>query len=168
MGRGLRTVQRWAEKLNLPVHHIRPGTRSPVFAYREDLDQWLRRQAGVSVSNQPSRATEESKPDVTSVLKNFRKLRGRHRFLAYEFEKNKITFMTIDLDAALTLARIAADATDARKRNRNTANARRALDTVEKLFKQSDLPDNERRFIKGKMAEVRAALRQLPHEQRSN
>jgi hypothetical protein len=88
--------------------------------------------------------------------------------LAYEFEKNKITFMTIDLDAALTLARIAADATDARKRNRNTANARRALDTVEKLFKQSDLPDNERRFIKGKMAEVRAALRQLPHEQRSN
>jgi phage terminase Nu1 subunit (DNA packaging protein) len=37
--RGVRTVQRWQRKLQLPVHNS--GPHSPVFAYRAELDYWL-------------------------------------------------------------------------------------------------------------------------------
>jgi len=39
---GVRTVQRWERNLGLPVH--RPGVprSGPVFAFRGELEQWLR------------------------------------------------------------------------------------------------------------------------------
>ena len=41
MGRGVRTVQRWEESLDLPVHRIGSGRRSPVFAFEHELRLWL-------------------------------------------------------------------------------------------------------------------------------
>jgi hypothetical protein len=40
--RGVRTVQRWCSELHLPVHKVRPTPRSPVFAYKLELDGWMR------------------------------------------------------------------------------------------------------------------------------
>jgi hypothetical protein len=40
-GRGVRTVQRWEQELQLPVHRIGIGTRSPVFAFEHELRGWL-------------------------------------------------------------------------------------------------------------------------------
>ena len=39
--RGVRTVQRWERCAGLPVRRPRPGERSPVFAFVEELDQWM-------------------------------------------------------------------------------------------------------------------------------
>lgn len=40
LGRSLRTVQRWHETNGLPVHHF-GGRKGSVFAYEEEIDQWL-------------------------------------------------------------------------------------------------------------------------------
>ncbi len=39
--RGVRTVQRWEEQYNLPVHRLGTGPRSPVFAIPAELKYWL-------------------------------------------------------------------------------------------------------------------------------
>ena len=36
----VRTVQRWERAAALPVHHLRDSGRGPVFAFRNELDQW--------------------------------------------------------------------------------------------------------------------------------
>ena len=45
VGRGVRTVQRWTTELELPVHRIRNSPRSPVFAFKSELDWWMRKRA---------------------------------------------------------------------------------------------------------------------------
>ena len=39
--RGVRTAQRWERGAGLPVRRPRPGDRSPVFAFPEEIDQWM-------------------------------------------------------------------------------------------------------------------------------
>jgi len=41
LDRGIRTVQRWENKLALPVHRLGPGKRNPVFAFPSELLNWL-------------------------------------------------------------------------------------------------------------------------------
>jgi hypothetical protein len=41
LDRGIRTVQRWEHDLELPVHRIGTGKRSPVFATVSELKFWL-------------------------------------------------------------------------------------------------------------------------------
>lgn len=45
-GRGVRTVQRWEQELQLPVHRIGKGKRSPVFAVASELKFWMVTSAG--------------------------------------------------------------------------------------------------------------------------
>jgi len=40
-GRGVRTVQRWEQELQLPVHRIGNGPRSPVYAVVSELKFWM-------------------------------------------------------------------------------------------------------------------------------
>lgn len=47
LGRGVRTVQRYEEKLGLPIHRPAGTERSAVLAFADELEQWLR--------NSPSR-----------------------------------------------------------------------------------------------------------------
>lgn len=44
LGRDVRTVMRWAKSHNLPVRRIGTGRSRPVFAYVDELDQWLQSQ----------------------------------------------------------------------------------------------------------------------------
>jgi hypothetical protein len=60
LGRGVRTVQRWENELQLPVHRIGSSERSPVFAFKTELDNWVRRQAG-NGREFPQVAIEEDK-----------------------------------------------------------------------------------------------------------
>ena len=47
LGRGVRTIQRYEEKLGLPVHRPVGRERTAVLAFADELEQWLR--------NSPSR-----------------------------------------------------------------------------------------------------------------
>lgn len=42
LDRGVRTVQRWERDLQLPIHRIGKGKRSPVYAITTELKLWLR------------------------------------------------------------------------------------------------------------------------------
>ena len=41
LGRNERTVVRWEKVKGLPVHRVPGGQRHAVFAYRDELDEWL-------------------------------------------------------------------------------------------------------------------------------
>ena len=45
LGRGVRTVQRWERTLQLPVHRLGKGLRSPVFAFKDEIRLWMRTRA---------------------------------------------------------------------------------------------------------------------------
>lgn len=62
LGRGVRTVQRWEAELALPVHRLGTSERASVFAFRAELDNWLRRQASADGQG-PELPTDASKPD---------------------------------------------------------------------------------------------------------
>jgi phage terminase Nu1 subunit (DNA packaging protein) len=51
LGRGVRTVQRWERELGLPVHRVRNTEHSPVFAYREELQVWLKSKPALAPQN---------------------------------------------------------------------------------------------------------------------
>jgi hypothetical protein len=42
LGRGIRTLQRWEIKMGLPIHRFPELSRSRVFAYKNDIDAWLK------------------------------------------------------------------------------------------------------------------------------
>jgi CheY-like chemotaxis protein len=42
LSRGVRTVQRWHLKLHLPIYKAGNNPRTPVFAYKAELDTWMR------------------------------------------------------------------------------------------------------------------------------
>jgi len=44
LGREVRTVIRWEKYRALPVHRLPGEKRSAVYAYREEIDQWLQQQ----------------------------------------------------------------------------------------------------------------------------
>jgi hypothetical protein len=62
LGRGVRTVQRWEAELQLPVYRMGNSERGPVFAFRAELDNWLRKQAGAERQS-PCIAANSTKPD---------------------------------------------------------------------------------------------------------
>jgi hypothetical protein len=43
MGRGVRTLQRYEQELNLPVRRVTGRERSSVMAFADEIDQWLNR-----------------------------------------------------------------------------------------------------------------------------
>ena len=46
LNRGVRTVQRWEQDLQLPVHRIGRGKRGPVYAVVSELKFWMLTSAG--------------------------------------------------------------------------------------------------------------------------
>ena len=59
LDRSVRTVQRWEQKLGLPVHKLGNGSGSPVFAFKDELHSWLRSNAakGKPINAEASQAT---------------------------------------------------------------------------------------------------------------
>src|SRR5437899_12734457 len=60
LDRGVRTVQRWERNLQLPVHRIGKGRRSPVYALIPELHFWMSASGAV-------RRAEEYKPWLLQV-----------------------------------------------------------------------------------------------------
>jgi len=51
LDRSCRTVQRWDSEYGLPIHHL-GGKKSPIFAYADELDDWMRNR-GRAVASEP-------------------------------------------------------------------------------------------------------------------
>ena len=54
LDRAVRTVQRWERTLGLPVRRVGKGRRSPVFAFKDELQDWMRNQGDASLSKGPT------------------------------------------------------------------------------------------------------------------
>lgn len=61
LGRSPRTVQRWLAGYNLPVHRM-GGSSGPIFAYKDELDRWLRNRRHAIVPGAPASNTHASGP----------------------------------------------------------------------------------------------------------
>lgn len=66
-GRSVRTVQRWERELHLPVHRLGKEPRSPVFAFKEELQLWLCETAGEHRSRQVER---KPTPEIIVSIEN--------------------------------------------------------------------------------------------------
>lgn len=122
-----------------------------MLAYREELDRWMaqrRRQSLLSIGQKTKsgRTLHQLRSDLQRQLRRSR--------------QNQVNFMGIDLDTALTLVNIAEQTSNPSNRSRNQANARRALDTMN-LYRTTELTQDERRFLDGKIADLKSALERL-------
>ena len=55
----VRTCQRWETKLGLPVYRIDDSSKSSIFAYKEELDVWLKRKLNHESSDQKGAAAKK-------------------------------------------------------------------------------------------------------------
>ena len=83
LGKGVRTVQRW-ETHGLPVRRLEGAApKSPVFAFPEEIDSWLREQ---------HMSCEIARDDpATSLRREIRHLRQRLQQCEYELAKSYVT-----------------------------------------------------------------------------
>jgi tetratricopeptide (TPR) repeat protein len=52
LGRTCRTVQRWHEEYGLPIHRL-GGDKGPIYAYANELDEWMRNRGGLLMKDVP-------------------------------------------------------------------------------------------------------------------
>src|SRR6202041_1755241 len=86
-GRDERTVRRWEKERGLPVHRVPGGARSAVFAYTNELADWLK-----------GRSQELDADDSTSEI-------DEHT-IAEQIDEKKPAAPTITLDASSSTARV--------------------------------------------------------------
>src|SRR5437899_10933756 len=67
LDRGVRTVQRWERELQLPVHRIGKGKRSPVYALVPELKFWI---ATSGLNSTPQRHAGERTGTLSLVKQN--------------------------------------------------------------------------------------------------
>jgi hypothetical protein len=65
LARSVRTVQRWQQKLGLPVHKLGEGVGCPVFAFKDELRSWLRIKAGEGMGTRIDRS-----PKAASIIED--------------------------------------------------------------------------------------------------
>ena len=66
IGRDIRTAMRWEKERGLPVHRVPgDGARQPVFAYKDELDEWLEQKEGPTANE---RLTESAGLSVSAPL----------------------------------------------------------------------------------------------------
>src|SRR5262245_37889241 len=71
--RGVSTVQRWEKEEGLPTHRLQHAKQGSVYAFKSELDAWMRARrqprpetSGSPVDSEPEDAREESEPAVAS------------------------------------------------------------------------------------------------------
>ncbi|MEO8480758.1 MAG: hypothetical protein ABI634_01025 [Acidobacteriota bacterium] len=64
LGRGVTTVQRWEQDERLPIHRLPHAKKGSVFAYRQELDQWIRHRSREGVA----KAVTSGEPGTASDL----------------------------------------------------------------------------------------------------
>jgi septal ring factor EnvC (AmiA/AmiB activator) len=79
LGRGVRTVQRYERKLNLPVRRVLRSPSGPVVATKSDLDSWVRSSPTAQESfNKETRTVEEHLvSDIAKGLQQQAELRAQ-------------------------------------------------------------------------------------------
>ena len=77
LDRGVRTVQRWHADLGLPVHKVRDTRHSPVFAYRVELDEWLRACAKQTHTESLNRPVHECRSSTQLLADKTKELASR-------------------------------------------------------------------------------------------
>lgn len=84
-----------------------------------------------------------------------------HSKIGRALNATAVGVLKTDLDTGLTFARIAENATDARKKRRNRKNARKAYDSIVDYEKRLELTAEERRDIGEKLGRLKSALIRL-------
>jgi hypothetical protein len=69
LGRGIRTVQRWERELGLPIRRPRGKSRSPIIAFRPELDRWLHNAPTAAIQQQEGseKADRADESDLTNA-----------------------------------------------------------------------------------------------------
>jgi hypothetical protein len=80
LNRGVRTVQRWEQELNLPVHRIGTGKRAPVYCSIPELQFWFLTSDALRPSSLHSKLTPEMRNEE-SALQASHRMRERIRTL---------------------------------------------------------------------------------------
>jgi hypothetical protein len=90
------------------------------------------------------------------------KFMDRNLDLREDLNRNSYQLLRVDIDAALTFARIAAAAeAGSEKRTRNKSNARNAYDSIQHLRKNVPMTEQQERELEVRVAELRGALKIL-------
>jgi len=85
-----------------------------------------------------------------------------HSPMGRDLNATALQALKVDLDTALTFARIAEqDTSDAEKRHRNQTNARKAYDTIVHYTKRLEFTAQERQDIADKLRLLKSALMRL-------
>ncbi len=88
--RGVRTVQRWESKNQLPVHRVGGGEKAPVFAFAEELQAWLRTFEKNEFGYSPELAPKCLQTDKKAIEEQ-RNLRADLRRLLHEHRQRMIS-----------------------------------------------------------------------------
>jgi hypothetical protein len=151
LDRGVRTVQRWQEDQGLPVRRIGEG-RVPVFAFADEINEWLRKQRGAAAEGSRLKALP---PDNHKLL-------AESRRLVSTSQRKGAEFLLLDLDVGLKFARYASNAgRDKQKKARNQRTARRAYDAILHLSRRLKTTVEENRRITEKLTILERELEQL-------
>jgi hypothetical protein len=86
LGRGVRTVQRWEQDLELPVRRPANRSRSAVIALRTELDDWIASRPARQGNNGKHAQNENS---AAFLLQRLSELREEVRLIAEQLEKLK-------------------------------------------------------------------------------
>ena len=78
-----------------------------------------------------------------------------------DFKRAGIDFLKIDVDTALTFARIALQSDTPEKRRRNRLNAQKGYDTVLRLLQKIPLTQSDAEFMVRKLEKLRSELHAL-------
>ena len=138
LGKGVRTVQRYERGLHLPIHRPAGKSVSAVIAIQAELDGWVTRAAAFQVNLEPR---------VQATFNKTNRLGA--------------DFLRVDSEMALTLSRIALEASELEKKRGAARNARTAYDTIKHLRKNIELDDLEKEKLDANLHRLRRELRTL-------
>ncbi len=136
LGKGVRTVQRYAREMGLPV--LRPaGSRAgAVTAIRTELDNW------VSGSN-----THVSPAKRRALKSRTNELRAK--------------FLQVDSEIALTFSSLATTARDPEMKRQRAQTARKAYADIMRLKGGTDLSDAQKHKLEANLERLKHELRNL-------
>lgn len=138
LGSGVRSAQRYERELGLPIHRPAGKSKSRVTALKAELDRWARGGKG-----------------VPALLD--------HRTARVQAQTNRAgaQFMLVDVEVALTLSGLALKTNRPENRERQSASALKAYDTIMRLRENLDLNEAESDKLDSKLRRLRSELRQL-------
>jgi hypothetical protein len=79
-------------------------------------------------------------------------------------EQMKFEFLRTEIMTGLTMSKVALEADQQDKVDRNRANARKAYDTALRFLATASLTNDEAQELKTKLAQLKSALRRLGEE----